>query len=223
MTGVIVLSFTGCGGSNPPPAPRPTLTVTAADASRGYGAANPTFTASATGALPSDTFTFTASTVAAQSSAAGTYPIVPAVTGANLANYNVVYVNGALTVNKAILTVTPNNQNVVVGSIPLLTATITGFVNGDPPTVVTGLPALTTTATSYSPAGSYPITASLGLLPPPITALPSGLALSPSFQRTIPVSASLAVRWPEANPSFSHSSSSTLLVPPATAPPVPIL
>ena len=48
--------------------------------------------------------------------------------------------------------------------LPSFTATITGFVNGDTQTVVTGLPALTTTATSSSPAGSYPITAALGTL-----------------------------------------------------------
>src|SRR6266851_4269535 len=46
----------------------------------------------------------------------------------------------------------------------VLSATITGFVNGDTQTVVTGLPALTTTATSSSPAGSYPIVATLGTL-----------------------------------------------------------
>jgi len=154
----------GCGGSNTPPAPRPTLTVTAANASRVYGAANPTFAASATGALAGDTFTFTESTVATPSSPAGTYSIVPLATGANLANYNVNYVPGTLTVEKAILTVTPNNQTIVSGSaLPFPTAAITGFVNGDPSTVVTGFPALFTTATSSSP-GSYPITATVGTL-----------------------------------------------------------
>ena len=132
VAGVLALSLTGCGGSSTP-ATRPTLTVTAANASRVYGAANPTFTASATGALPGDTFTFTESTVATPSSPAGTYSIVPVATGANLANYNVVYVNGTLTVNKASLTVTPNNQTIAFESVlPTLTATITGFVNGDP-------------------------------------------------------------------------------------------
>src|ERR1700735_4549517 len=144
MTGALALSLAGCGGSGSP-ASRPTLTVTAADASRVYGAANPVFTASASGALSGDTFTLTASTVATASSAVGTYSIVPAATGANLANYNVVYVNGTLTIGKASLAVTPNNQSVVAGvAIPALTATITGFVNGDTSTVVTGLPALTT-------------------------------------------------------------------------------
>ncbi len=164
MTGVLGLSLAGCGGSAPP-APHPTLTVTAANASRAYGAAIPTLTASASGALAGDTFTLTASTTATPSSPAGTYPIVPAATGTNLANYNVVYVNGTLTVSKATLTLAPNNQSIVEGSaLPTFTATITGFVNGDTPAVVTGLPALTTTATSSSPPGSYPINAALGTL-----------------------------------------------------------
>src|SRR5262249_32171468 len=72
---------------------------------------------------------------------------------------------GTLTVDKATLTVTPNNQSIVAGSaLPSFSATITGFVNGDPQTIVTGSPALTTTATSSSPAGSYPITATAGTL-----------------------------------------------------------
>jgi len=165
IAGILAFSLAGCGGSNNTPAPHPTLTITAANASRAYGATNPAFTASASGALSGDTFTLTASTVATPSSPAGTYSIVPAATGANLANYNVVYVNGTLTVDKAILIVTPSNQSIVSGSVlPAFSATITGFINGDTQTVVTGLPALTTTATSSSPAGSYPITATLGTL-----------------------------------------------------------
>src|SRR5207249_1171980 len=44
------------------------------------------------------------------------------------------------------------------------TATISGFVNGDTAAVVSGSPALTTTATSSSPAGTYPIIAGIGTL-----------------------------------------------------------
>jgi sugar lactone lactonase YvrE len=164
MAGVLCFTLVGCGGSSAP-APHPTLTVTAANASRVYGAANPAFSVTSAGAASGDVFTLTASTIATPSSAAGTYSIVPAVTGANLANYNVVDVNGTLTVDKAPLTVTPNNQSIVAGSaLPTLSATITGFVNGDTQTAVTGAPALTTTATSSSPAGSYPVTAALGTL-----------------------------------------------------------
>jgi hypothetical protein len=165
LAGILSFSIAGCGNSSAPVTTRPTLTVTAANASRVYGAPNPVFTASASGANSGDTFTLTVSTVATPSSSAGTYSIVPLATGANLANYNVVYVNGTLTVDKAILTVTPNNQSIVSGSVvPSLSATITGFVNGETQTVVTGLPALTTTGTSSSPAGTYPIVATLGTL-----------------------------------------------------------
>ena len=161
----IGITLAGCGSNSAPVTTRPTLTVSAANASRVYGAANLLFTASASGALSGDNFTLTASTTATPSSPAGTYSIVPLAAGGNLANYNVVYVNGTLTVDKAALTVTPTNQSVVAGSVlPSLSATITGFVNGDAPTVVTGSPALTTTATSSSPAGSYPIVAILGTL-----------------------------------------------------------
>ena len=165
MAGILFFALAGCGSNSTPVTTRPTLTVTAANASRVYGTPNPVFTASASGALSGDTFTLTASTVATPSSPAGTYSIVPAATGVNLANYNVVYVNGTLTVGKATLTVTPNNQSIVAGSVlPSLSATIAGYVNGDTQTVVTGSPALTTTATSSSPAGSYPITANAGTL-----------------------------------------------------------
>jgi sugar lactone lactonase YvrE len=166
MAGVLALSIAGCAGSSTPPPTRPTLTVTAANADRIYGVANSAFTASATGALPGDTFTFTESTSATSCSAPGTYSIVPLATGANLANYNVVYVNGTLTVDKATITITPNNQSMVSGSaLPVLSFTITVPAICDPVSaVVTGLPALTTTATSSSPAGSYPITATLGTL-----------------------------------------------------------
>ena len=165
LSGVLSLTLAGCGGGSNTPAPHPTLTVTAANATRGYGSPNPVFTASASGALPGDTFTLTASTTATSSSPAGAYSIVPVATGANLANYNVVYINGTLAVSVALLTVTPNNQTIVAESaLPPLSATITGFVNGDTQAVVTGQPTLTTAATPSSPAGSYPITAAPGTL-----------------------------------------------------------
>ena len=47
---------------------------------------------------------------------------------------------------------------------PPLTYTISGFVNGDTISVVTGTPMLSTTATKSSPYGSYPITVAKGSL-----------------------------------------------------------
>lgn len=70
-----------------------------------------------------------------------------------------------VTVAPAVLTVKaddlsrpPNVNN------PPLTYTITGFVNGDSVSVVTGTPVLGTTATTSSPLGSYPITVAKGTL-----------------------------------------------------------
>ena len=50
--------------------------------------------------------------------------------------------------------------------MPALTATITGYVNGQTPATsgVTGSPACTTTATATSAGGTYPITCSIGTL-----------------------------------------------------------
>ena len=130
-----------------------TLTVTAANASRAYGAPNPTFTATATGAQNGDTFTLTGSSTATPASPVGTYPIVPLATGVNLANYTVVYVNGTLTVGQATLTVTAANASRAYGAPnPTFTATAAGAQNGDTFTL-TG----SSTATPASPVGTYPI------------------------------------------------------------------
>ena len=74
-------------------------------------------------------------------------------------------VANTLTISKAMLTVTADNKSKTYGTDnPALTATIIGFVNGDTPAVVSGAPALSTTATLSSGVGTYPITAALGTL-----------------------------------------------------------
>ncbi len=70
-----------------------------------------------------------------------------------------------LVVKKAPLTVTANNENVTFGAtVPPYTDTITGFVNGDAPSVVTGAASLTTTPASPTAPGTYTITAAQGTL-----------------------------------------------------------
>jgi len=72
-----------------------------------------------------------------------------------------------VTVVAATLTVTANNVSKAFGaSVPTLTATISGFVNGQTLATsgVTGQALCTTTATQTSPGGTYPITCSLGTL-----------------------------------------------------------
>ena len=75
-----------------------TLTLTAANASRPYNTANPTFTGTLSGQVNGDTFTESFATTASLASIAGTYPITPSATGANLANYTVSATPGTLTI-----------------------------------------------------------------------------------------------------------------------------
>ena len=92
------------------------------------------------------------------------------VVGANQAG-NTTYgaapqVTSSMTVNKAKLTVTATNLTMKKGAtVPALTYTMAGFVNSDTQaTATTGKPALSTTATAQSAAGSYPITVKAGTL-----------------------------------------------------------
>ena len=74
------------------------LSVTAANATRAYNTANPTFTGTVTGAVNGDIFTESFTTTATITSAAGTYPITPAAAGTALANYTVTVTDGTLTI-----------------------------------------------------------------------------------------------------------------------------
>jgi hypothetical protein len=63
------------------------------------------------------------------------------------------------------LTVTANNASMAVGAaVPSLSVKYSGFVNADTTAILSGSPSVTTTATSSSPAGMYPITVGQGTL-----------------------------------------------------------
>jgi hypothetical protein len=135
------------------------LTVTANNATRAYNTANPTFTGTTTGLFRGDTVVTTFTSPAVLSSAVGTYPIIPAVTGAALSNYSVNLVNGALTItqNQAALVINVNSASRLYGAPnPTFTGTVTGIAPGDDVAVM-----YTTTATPASPAGQYAIGASI--------------------------------------------------------------
>ncbi|MDE3204210.1 MAG: hypothetical protein KGQ66_08290, partial [Acidobacteriota bacterium] len=152
------------------PAP---LSVSADPQSRSYGAANPALTVSFSGFANTDTATTAVTgspdctTPATASSPVGAYPITCSVGTLAAANYSIAAVGpSSLTVSPGGLTVTANSQAMVYGSpVPALTATVTGFVNGDTAaSAVTGAPVCTTAATSTSPTGTYPITCTTGTL-----------------------------------------------------------
>lgn len=67
----------------------------------------------------------------------------------------------SFSVNKAPLTIIADNKSMQEGAtVPELTVTYSGFVNNDTEASLTTPPSVTTTATSASPVGSYPITVS---------------------------------------------------------------
>ena len=146
------------------------LTVTAANKSMVYGAAVPAFTVTYAGFVNGDTQAKLTGAPAMSSSATsaspvGSYPITVTVGTLADANYAFVFVNGALSVTPATLTVTAANATKVYGAaLPAFSATYAGFKNGDTTAVLGGAPALATAATSASPVGSYTITAALGTL-----------------------------------------------------------
>jgi sugar lactone lactonase YvrE len=156
-------SVTGTTTLNVTKAP---LTVTPADAHRQYGTPNPTFTGTITSTVNGDTFFATYSTTATQFSPVGTYPITATLTPvgpASLNNYSVTYNTGTLTIDPAGsggsggLVVTPAPATRQYGTPnPPFNGTITGAVNGDNFTAT-----YSTTATQFSPVGTYPITATL--------------------------------------------------------------
>ncbi|HEV7520772.1 MAG TPA: MBG domain-containing protein, partial [Candidatus Angelobacter sp.] len=142
---------------------RAPLTVTAASVARTYGAANPVLTGTITGIKNADNITATYATTAIGSSPVGAYPITPTLVDptAKLGNYTVTRVNGVLTVARAPLTITANNQTKVLHAAnPALTATYSGFVLGQTPASLTGILTCTTTSTTLTPVGSFPITCS---------------------------------------------------------------
>ncbi len=72
-------------------------------------------------------------------------------------------VTRTITVNPACLTITASSPSVVFGSpVPTITATYSGFVNGDGAASLAALPACTTAYTPTSPAGSSPATSCSG-------------------------------------------------------------
>src|SRR5205823_3833997 len=88
--------------------------------------------------------------------------------GTGLGNYIISYHDGSLTVTKAHLTVTAQDQSRTYGAAnPTFTATITGFVNGETIAVVSGSPTFSGTgpsSTATSTVGNYVITPAVGTL-----------------------------------------------------------
>ncbi len=172
------------------------LTITANNQTKAYGAALPTLTASYSGFVNGDTAaslttppTLSTTATAASSVSGGPYSITAS--GAVDSNYTISYVAGSLTVTPVALTITAGNKSKAYGAgLPTLTASFSGFVNGDTSASLTTPPTLSTTATPSSIAGNYPITASgavdsnytISYLAGSLTVTPVALAITANNQ-----------------------------------------
>jgi sugar lactone lactonase YvrE len=135
------------------------LTVNVDSYSRQYGAANPTCGWTISGVVNNDVINVTCSISATQSSPVGSYIISAVVTGANIADYNVVINFGTLIITQSTtpLIIAVNNASRPYGTAnPTFTSTITGAVNGD-----TFILSYSTAATITSYVGNYAINASI--------------------------------------------------------------
>jgi gliding motility-associated-like protein len=166
------------------------LTITANNASKTYGAANPTLSVSYSGFIGTDdasslTTQPSISTTAVTGSPVNTYPITAS--GAVSSNYTIVYQPGTLTVNPAALTITADNNTKVYGApVPTLAVSYSGFVGTDDASSLTTAPTITTIAVANSPVNTYPITASgavsanytIAYTPGTLTVTPAALTIT---------------------------------------------
>ena len=135
------------------------VVITAKNYTRKYGDANPAFEYDVEGAALDGTPEITCEALA--TSPVGTYDII--VKQGSVTNYNVTYVAGTLTIEKAVLTVTAQNCSRQQGQEnPDFTLTYAGWKNGEDENVLLTKPTASTTATKDSPIGEYAIKVSGG-------------------------------------------------------------
>ncbi len=137
------------------------LIVTANNQTKIYGAVNPILTFTYSGFVNGETSSVITTapvitTSANINSPVATYPIT--ISGGAAANYLITYTAGVLTVTPAALTITADNKTKIYGAVnPALTFSLSGFVNGETPSVLTTVPVITTSANISSPVATYPI------------------------------------------------------------------
>ncbi|MEA4911238.1 MAG: MBG domain-containing protein, partial [Oscillospiraceae bacterium] len=135
------------------------VVVKADDKTKIYGADDPTFTATATGLVGSDTLTYDVTRAAGEDVAGSPYAITPSGAAAQ-GNYTVTYESGELTITKAALVVRADDSGKQLGDgDPELTSTVTGIAGRDDETAIRTALGITLTRTVGENLGSYPIIA----------------------------------------------------------------
>jgi hypothetical protein len=163
------------------------------------------------------------STAAETNSPLGQYEIAVSAGTLTLldSNYDLVFLNGTLTVTQTLLTVEADDQTRSYGQTnPPLTFTYEDFVNGDGTNIVSGEPALSTDADTNSSVGTYAITVGQGTLS--VTDSNYGLAFVNGTLAVTPANSSNAV-VSSLNPSTTGEdvlfTATVSPVPPAATPP----
>jgi streptogramin lyase len=138
-----------------------TFTATVSAASSGTGTPTGTVQFQIDGANFGDPVSLTTGTASfkALGLAAGNHAVTALYSGDDTFVGGNVALSGGQTVTPAPLTITANDLSMVSGgTLPTLTASYSGLVNGDTPSSLTTLPVLNTTAGMSTPPGTYLIT-----------------------------------------------------------------
>ncbi len=132
------------------------LTIMASSAIINYGQPVPAITASYSGLLSGDNLTASpsCSVTIPMGNPVGTYTTT--CIGAVGPNYSITYGSGTLTIKPVPLTITASSATMTYGgTVPTITPSYNGFVNGDTAASLSSAPVCTTTATSASLPGTY--------------------------------------------------------------------
>jgi filamentous hemagglutinin family protein len=149
---------------------QPVLTISANSFTRTYGQADPTFTAQYSGGSGGGASELTTlpsfRIVQGNDVNAGTYTIQPY--GAKSSTDLLNYIDGLLMVNPAPLVVTANNAIMTYGgTAPGFTYGVSGLVNGDASSIVSGVQ-FSQSPTASTPAGSYTLAPSNATVATPV-------------------------------------------------------
>jgi len=133
--------------------------VTPDAASKTYGDSDPTLTGILEGFLAGDDVTATYSRAPGETVAGSPYTISATLSPTEvLGNYDITYNTAEFSITKAALNIKADDKSKAFGAaLPTLTVTYTGLANGDSAPATP--PTIGTTATVFSPVGTYPITA----------------------------------------------------------------
>ena len=187
------ITFTGSSLAITPAA----LAITAESKAKTYGATDPALTFTLSGLQFNDTqatvLSGSLTRTPGETVAGGPYAITQGTLIAN-ANYSVTFNSSTLVITPAALTVTADNQTKAYGApLPHFTLSYSGFVNGDMVASLATPANASTTATSSSPAGTFPITVggavdsnySISYVPGTLTITAVPLTISPNDQSKI--------------------------------------